>query len=98
MPGLPITMIRPELKYGLIAGGGVSLWFFAEYLLGLHTTRLALGEYSGRFSSLVLLIALWALLKKEKAVFGPVFTLWRGLLANHANNDRGNKAPDPAAK
>ena len=72
-------MIRPELKYGLVAGGGVSLWFYTEYLLGLHTTRLALGEYSGRFSSLVLLIALWLLLKMKREAFGPLFTLRSGL-------------------
>ena len=73
------NLIRPELKYGLIAGSGVSLWFFAEYLLGLHTTRLALGEYTGRFSSLVLIITLWMLLKKQQAAFGPLFTIRRGL-------------------
>ena len=72
-------MIRPELKYGLMAGAGVSLWFFAEYLLGLHTTRLALGEYSGRFSSLIPFLAIWTLLKKQQAAFGPLFTLRRGL-------------------
>ena len=71
--------IRPEFKYGLIAGGGVALWFFCEYLLGLHTTRLALGEYTGRFSSLVLLFAILALLKKQQAAYGPLFTLRRGL-------------------
>ena len=71
--------IRPELKYGLIAGSGVALWFFCEYLLGLHTTRLALGEYTGRFSSLVLLLAVLTLLKKQQAAFGPLFTLRRGL-------------------
>ena len=78
MPPTP-QLIRPELKYGLIAGGGVSLWFFAEYLLGLHTTHLAMGEYTGRISNLIPFIALWVLLKKMQAGLGPLFTLRRGL-------------------
>jgi hypothetical protein len=75
----PPPLIRPEMKYGLIAGAGVSLWFFCEYLFGLHTTRLALGEQTGRFSSLILLLAILTLLKKQQAAFGPLFTLRRGL-------------------
>lgn len=71
--------VRPELKFGLIAGGGISLWFFGEYLLGLHTKYLAWGENTGRFSSLILILTLWSLLRQQQAAFGPLFTLRRGL-------------------
>ncbi|MFI5337716.1 MAG: DUF4199 family protein [Opitutales bacterium] len=71
--------MKPELKYGLLGGAGVCLWILAEYCLGFHTTRLAIGEYSGYFSSLVPLVTLWLLLRGRQRVYGPLFTVLRGL-------------------
>jgi hypothetical protein len=58
--------MRPELKYGLIAGAGVCAWIMGEFLLGFHTTRLAIGAYSGYFSCLIPLAALFLLLKGKR--------------------------------
>jgi hypothetical protein len=58
--------MRPEFKYGLITGAGVCLWMILEYRLGFHTTRVAIGEYSGYFSSLVPLVTLFLLLKQKQ--------------------------------
>jgi hypothetical protein len=71
--------MKPEFKYGLASGIGVCLWITAEYLLGFHTTHLAIGEYSGYFSSLVPLFALWLLLRGKYAELGPFFNLRQGL-------------------
>lgn len=79
--------MRPELKYGLIAGGGVCLWVLGEFLLGFHTTRLALGAYSGYFSGLVPLATLFLLLKglRDGAPDGRL-GLWPGVKAGlHAS-------------
>lgn len=73
-------MIRPEFKYGLSAGAGISLWFYAEFLFGLHTTRLELGESTGKLSTVVLIIALWRILAMKQKALGPAFSLPRGLL------------------
>lgn len=59
--------MRPEFKYGLITGVGVSLWILAEYLLGFHTTRMAIGECSRYFSCVVPAITLFILLRKKQA-------------------------------
>ncbi len=67
------------MKYGLLGGAGVCLWILAEYLLGFHTTRLAIGEYSGYFSSLIPLVALWRLLRLRQREYGPLFKVARGL-------------------
>ena len=67
------------MKYGLLGGAGVCAWIMAEYLLGFHTTRLAIGEYSGYFSSLVPLVTLWLLLRLRQREFGPLFNIYRGL-------------------
>ncbi len=40
-----------------------------------------IGAYSGYFSNLVPLTALWLLLQKNRPKFGPLFSLWRGLFA-----------------
>jgi hypothetical protein len=74
-------MLRPELKYGLIAGLGVSLWFYAEYFLGLHTTRPDLGKITGQLSSLVLIFTLWSMLRRQQRALGPAFRLPVSLLA-----------------
>lgn len=58
--------MKPELKYGLITGAGVSLWIMGEFLLGFHTTRLEIGRYSGYFSGIIPLTTLWLLLKQKR--------------------------------
>lgn len=73
--------MNSELKYGLLAGGALCLWIYAEFLLGLHTAHSEIGAYSGYFSNLVPLTALWLLLRKKQAEFGPLFSLGRGLFA-----------------
>lgn len=59
--------MKPEMKYGLITGVGVSLWMSSEYLLGFHTTHLAIGEYTGYGSTLIPLVVLAIFLKRKSA-------------------------------
>jgi len=63
--------MSPEFKYGLISGAGVSLWISAEYALGLHTTHLEIGRYTGYFSLSIPLLTLVCLLRKKQAT-GPL--------------------------
>lgn len=58
--------MKPELKFGLITGAGICLWTTAEYLLGLHTEHLAIGEYTGYGSSLIPAATLFFLLKGKR--------------------------------
>ena len=59
--------MKLELKYGLLSGAGVCLWIALEYLLGFHTTRPAIGAYTGFLSNLVPLVALTLLLRAKRA-------------------------------
>ena len=61
--------MKPEIKYGLITGAGVCLWITLEYLLGFHTTRMELGQYTGFFSNLIPLTTLFLLLRVKQAGF-----------------------------
>ena len=79
--------MRPELKYGLITGAGVSLLLGTGYVLGSHGIRLALGQYGGYFSGLVILVALVPLLRQKQAGapggrLGFVQGIYSGLLAS----------------
>ena len=58
--------MRPAIKCGLITGAGVCLWILGEYALGFHTTRLAIGAYSGCFSGLIPLTTLFLLLRRQR--------------------------------
>jgi len=71
--------MKSELHHGLLAGAGIALWYTLAYALGLHTEHLALGEYSGHVADLILLAALWLLLRAKQRTFGPLFNLRRGL-------------------
>lgn len=72
--------MKPEIKYGLCTGAGLCLWLIAEYLLGFHTTRLEIGEYSGYFSCIVPLVMLFLMLKlKRDAALGGRLDLGQGI-------------------
>lgn len=74
--------MRPELKYGLLSGVGICLWITTEYCLGLHTTRLEIGEYTGYFSSIVPVVFIFFLLREKQAAnHDRPLTLAQGIAA-----------------
>jgi len=73
--------MRRDIIYGLATGAGMCLWTLLEFALGLHSTRIDIGAYSGYFATLVPFVALWLLLRKTQEEFGPLFDLRRGLAA-----------------
>jgi hypothetical protein len=73
--------MKTELKYGLITGFGVSIYVMIEYLLGFHTTRPDIGEYSGYFSSVIPIVALlFAIKEKRSRSFGGYISFWQGFI------------------
>ncbi len=73
--------MAPALRYGLAAAGATCLWFFLEYLLGLHTRFIAVGHYANYGAEVILMVALWRSLHQqlygENRYWLPV---WLGLL------------------
>lgn len=59
--------IKPEIKYGLFMGLGVSLWIILEFLLGFHTTRMEIGRWSGYFSVIIPILCLYFGIQQTKA-------------------------------
>ncbi|MDD3180165.1 MAG: DUF4199 domain-containing protein [Opitutaceae bacterium] len=79
--------MRLDIKYGLLAGAGICLWSYIEHLLGFDTTRLEIGEYSDYFSILILLGALYLLLRRLRNAssngrLSIVPALWYGLISS----------------
>ena len=60
--------MKPELKYGLVAGAAMIAWTLLEYAAGVHNTRFALGDYTSWGSEVILLIMLWRLLRMKFAL------------------------------
>ncbi len=58
--------MRPEFKYGLIIGVGLSLWQFVEHRLGLHVAHQDIGLWTGYFSNLIPVAALFLLLRQKQ--------------------------------
>lgn len=73
--------MRTELKYGLIAGVGVSIYILFEYLLGFHTTSPEIGEYSGYFSAIIpIIVILFAIREKRDRSFNGVITFGQSFI------------------
>ncbi|MFQ5605591.1 MAG: DUF4199 domain-containing protein [bacterium] len=58
--------MNPEVKFGIITGVGVCLWVLGEYFLGFHTTKLAVGKYSGYFSIIIPVVTIYLTLKQKR--------------------------------
>lgn len=58
--------MKTELKYGLITGIGLSIYVFVEYLLGFHTIYPDIGEYSGYFSAIIPVAAIFFSIKEKR--------------------------------
>jgi hypothetical protein len=59
-------IIKYEIKYGAITGAGICLWIIAEYLLGFHTDKMDVGEYSIYFVVLIPLITIYLGIKEKR--------------------------------
>lgn len=67
--------MRPEFKYGLVIGVGLSLWQLIEHRLGLHVAHQDIGTWTGYLSNLIPAAALFLLLQqKPRAATNHRFT------------------------
>jgi hypothetical protein len=72
--------MRPEFKYGLIVGIGLSLWQLAEHILGLRVNYQEAGLWTMYLSNLIPTAALILLLRqKQRAAAGQQLTLAQGI-------------------
>lgn len=73
--------MRPEYKFGLLAGAGMSAWLLAEFLVGLHTRYLGAAAYTHWGTELILLLSLFALLRHQVRRLNRYWLpVWEGVL------------------
>lgn len=74
-------MMRPEYKYGLLAGAGMSGWLLLEHLLGLHTRHLGWSDVTHWGTEVILILALHRLLRGELRRLDRYWLpVWEGVL------------------
>jgi len=71
--------LKPEIKYGFLSGILIICWDLAQYLLGFHTNKLALGHYTGYAIYLIIFVALYLGLKEKEIDYNGHFTLRKGI-------------------
>lgn len=59
-------MLKTEIKYGIITGGGICLWILMEFLLGFHTEKMYIGEYTTYFVVLIPFFTLYLGIKEKR--------------------------------
>jgi hypothetical protein len=72
--------MKTPIKFGLISAVAVSTWVLLEYLLGFHTTRYELGQYTGFGAAIFPVACTWVALTRLRAAAGAL-TFGRGLAA-----------------
>jgi membrane protease YdiL (CAAX protease family) len=66
--------MKPELKYGLLAGFLIICWTLVQYFLGFHTTKLFIGQYSENGMFVIIFVALILGLREKRDDLGRLFT------------------------
>ena len=73
-------MIKTDVKFGIITGIGICAWILTEYLLGFHTTRLSVGQYSSYFAVAIPLVTLYfGIREKRDNYYGGKITVGAGI-------------------
>jgi len=59
-------MFKYEIKYGILTGSGICFWILLEFLLGFHTDKMNIGEYSIYFVVIIPLITIYMGIKEKR--------------------------------
>jgi len=62
-------MFKTEIKYGIITGICICCWHIAEYLFGLHSSRMHIGEFTTYFVVIIPFITLYFGIKEKRDKF-----------------------------
>jgi len=71
--------IKPEIKFGFLAGIALIVWTLSQFWLGFHTRYFALGEYGTYGTYVILFVSLWISLKEKQGDLHPHFTVRAGV-------------------
>jgi len=71
--------LKPEIKFGFLSGILLICWTLTQYFLNFHTTRIALGHFSGYGIYLIIFVSLFLGLKEKQIDYNGHFTLRKGI-------------------
>lgn len=59
-------MLKTEIKYGIITGLIICFWHLTEFLLGFHSNKMYIGEYTTYFVVIIPLVTLYLGIKEMR--------------------------------
>ncbi len=71
--------IKPEIKFGFLAGLALITWTIVQYFLGFHTNNFEFGSIALVGNVILLLFPLWMALNEKKSDAGMAFNLRLGM-------------------
>ena len=73
-------MFKYEIKYGILTGAGICFWILLEFLLGFHSDKMNMGEYSLYFVVIIPLITIYRGIKEKRdSIFNGAISLNGGI-------------------
>ncbi len=73
-------MLKTEIKYGIITGFIICLWHLTEFLLGFHSNKMYIGEYTTYFVVIIPFVTLYLGIKEKRdIVHGGYISLGYGI-------------------
>jgi len=71
--------MKPEIKFGVLAGISLILWTLVQYALGFHTIYFRAGQISGYGVYVILFVSLWLGLREKKEDYQGHFSVRHGM-------------------
>jgi len=73
-------MIKTEIKYGIITGLIICFWQLSEFLLGFHTNKMNIGEYTTYFVVVIPIITIYMGIKEKRdKIYSGHISISRGI-------------------
>jgi hypothetical protein len=73
--------MKPEIKFGVLAGISLILWTLVQYAMGFHTVHFRAGQISGYGAYVLIFVSLWMGLREKKEDYEGHFSLRHGMRA-----------------
>ncbi len=72
--------MKPEVNYALFNSAGICIWVLVEYLLGFHSTRMEIGQYTGYLANVIPITMLFlAIRERREKLNGGTLTFGQGM-------------------
>lgn len=73
--------MKPEIKFGVLAGVALILWTLVQYALGFHTVHFRAGQITGYGAYVLIFVSLLMGLREKKEDYDGHFSVRHGMRA-----------------